>query len=133
MKEKEDLEKQIKQVSEGLYYISETDAEIFPFIGEKAEYVNAETIIKQTGKEGSVAVEERDFEDFFERLTAYQEWFGDEETEAADKFSKLKELLKANLRELKVFKLGEIEIDIFVVGLDSDNRLSGIKTEAVET
>ncbi len=38
-----------------------------------------------------------------------------------------------NLRNLKVFKVGKIQLDIYVVGLDAENRLLGIKTKAVET
>ena len=124
---------QIKKAARDLYYISETDAEISPFVGEKAECVTREAVLKQVCAERDTPIEERDFEEFFARLTAHQDWFGDEEIETAGKFSKLKELLETNLREIKVFKLGKIQIDIYVVGLDSENRLMGIKTEAVET
>lgn len=133
MKEKNSLKKQIEEAVNGLYYISETDAEIFPFIGKKAETVNAETILKQTNEDKCPKIEEKSFEEFFERLTSHQDWFGEDEIETANKFSKLRELLEANLSELKVFKIGEVEIDIYVVGLDSDGRLTGIKTAAVET
>ena len=127
----ETLAERIKNASEGLFYISETDAEILPFIGEQAEAVNAETILKQT--ESEAAVEERDFEDFFKRLTELQEWFGEEETANANKFAKLKDILQKNLRDLKVFKVGNIELDVYIVGLDANNIVTGIKTKAVET
>lgn len=127
----ETLAEQIKKVSAGLYYISETDAEIFPFTGDKAEAVSAETILQQIKKDAPV--EERDFENFFDRLTKMQEWFGDEEIKSANKYAHLKELLQKNLRAIKVFKIGRIEIDIYIVGLDVENRLMGIRTKAVET
>jgi hypothetical protein len=41
--------------------------------------------------------------------------------------------LKENLRDLKVYRIGRIEIDIYVIGIDSQNNLMGIKTKAVET
>lgn len=127
----ETLAEQIKKASKGLFYISETDAGILPFKGEKAQTVSAETILKQTKKDAPV--EERDFEDFFTRLTEMQEWFGDEEIRNANRYASLKELLQKNLRDLKVFKVGTIEIDIYIVGLDAENRLTGIQTKAVET
>lgn len=127
----ETLAERLRKVSKGLYYISETDAEIFPFVGEKAESVTPEIILKQT--EADAPVEERNFEDFFKRLTGMQNWFGEEEIANANKFSALKDLLEKNLRDLKVFKIGKIEIDIYVVGLDDQNILTGIKTKAVET
>ena len=127
----ETLAERIKKASEGLFYISETDAEILPFVGEETEKVNSETILKQTRSEAPV--EERDFENFFERLTRLQEWFGEEETENVKRFAKLKDILQRSLRDIKVFKVGSIEIDIYVVGLDSQNILTGIQTKAVET
>ena len=127
----ETLAERIKKACEGLFYISETDAEILPFIGEQAEAVNAETILKQI--KSDAAVEERDFEYFFKRLTELQEWFGEEETGNANKFANLKDLLQKNLKDIKVFKVGRIELDVYAVGLDANNILTGIQTKAVET
>ncbi|CAN5662563.1 nuclease A inhibitor family protein [soil metagenome] len=122
---------QIVETVKDVYYISETDSELFPFVGERAEDVSAEIILKQLGRNDPV--EERNFEDLFKRLTEIQEWFGDEETRTANRFSELKEILMKNLRSLKVFKIGRIEIDIYIVGLDADNILKGVWTKAVET
>jgi len=127
------LPEQIKKISEGLYYISEMDAEILPFVGEQAASVSREAVLSQTGSPTDSQVEERDFAGFFARLTETQDWFGDEETETAKKYVKLKELLEKNLRDLKVFKVGKINLDIYAVGLDSEGRLTGIKTKAIET
>lgn len=127
----ETLAERIEKAARGLYYISETDAEIAAFVGEKASVADAETLLRQI--KSIEPVEERDFEDFFRRLTEMREWFGEEETRNANKFNDLKHLLEENLRELKVFKVGKIEIDVFVVGLDKENVLTGIHTKAVET
>lgn len=127
------LIEQIKNSAAGLYYVSETDAEIYPFVGETAESVSREVILSQTKNQADVPVEEREFGQFFTRLTEIQDWFGDEEKETAKKYLVLKEVLEKNLRDLKVFKVGKIQLNIYVVGLDVENRLLGIKTEAVET
>jgi Nuclease A inhibitor-like protein len=127
------LSGQIEKIARGLYYISETDAEISPFRGTKAVGVTKEILLSQTGNAPDAPVEERNFEDFFKRLTKIEDWFGDEENKSAAKFRKLKELLERNLKDLKVFKVGRIEIDIYVVGLDKEGNLAGIKTKAVET
>jgi hypothetical protein len=132
-RQRTDVFEQIKAATEGLYYISETDAEILPFGGEKAEAASKETILAQTKAPADSQVEERDFAEFFARLTEIQDWFGDEEKETAQKFGQLKELLEKNLRDLKVFKIGKIQLDVYAVGLDAENNLIGIKTKAVET
>lgn len=122
---------QIKTIVKDLYYISESDSEIFPFVGEKATSVSADELLRQLGRTNPV--EERDFEDLFKRLTTMQEWFGNEETATANKFSELKEMLLKNLKDVKVFKVGKIEVDIYIVGLNSESILTGVWTKAVET
>ena len=127
----ETLAERIKKACEDLYYISETDAEIFPFVGEKADTTDAATLLRQI--KSDAPVEERDFEDLFQRLTEMQEWYGDEEIRSVNKFKDLRDLLKKNLRDIKVFKIGRIELDIYIVGLDEEDILTGVKTKAVET
>jgi hypothetical protein len=130
---KSDLPSLIKKIASGLYYMSETDAEILPFTGKKAQAVSSQEILKQSGSNLNSVIEEKDFIQFFDRLTQMQDWFGDEEKAAAANFNELKNLLEKNLKDLKYFKIGRIQIDIYVVGLDAENILTGIKTKAVET
>jgi hypothetical protein len=127
------LPQEIEKISQGLYYISETDAEILPFTGAKTDSVTRENLLSQIESKPDAPVEERDFAGFFARLTKIQDWFGDEESQTAIRFAELKELLERNLTDLKVFKVGRVELDIYVVGLDENGNLMGIKTKAVET
>lgn len=130
---KVNLAQQIKSAAEGLCYMSETDAEIFPFTGSKADSVTKENLLEQIGKPPDTPVEERDFGQMFERFIKIQDWYGDEEKATAEKFAALKSLLEKNLTDLKVFKVGRIELDIYFVGLDAEGRIAGIQTKAVET
>jgi hypothetical protein len=128
-----DFFSRLKEKTKGLIYISETDADIQPFIGETTERVSADSLLSQIGAESDGRIEEREFTDFFGRLTTMQDWFDDERREMTEQFTELEKLLTENLKDLKVFKVGEIEIDIYVVGLDKENRLAGVRTQAVET
>lgn len=127
-----DLNQQITESVAGLTYMSETDAELVAFAGQKADVVSVENLLLQIGRK-DCKVEEKGFYEFFEPLIKIQKWFGEEERKMTEKFVALKELLQQNLIGKKVFKIGKIEIDIFVVGLDKDNVLRGIQTKAVET
>ena len=131
--DREILSEHLKNASEGLYYISETDAELIPFIGEVAKDVSKEEMMRQTKTSSENPIEEIDFAKMFERLTNIQDWFGDEEKATAAKFAALKNILEKNLKGLKVFKIGKIELDIYFVGLNEQSILAGIKTKAVET
>jgi len=130
---KANLSEQIKNAAAGLWYMSETDAEIFPFTGSKAEAVTKENLLGQIGKPPDTPVEERGFDEMLARFVKIQDWFGDEEKATAGRFAALKSLLEKNLTDLKVFKVGLIEVDIYFVGLDTEGNLAGIQTKAVET
>lgn len=130
---KDILAESLKKATENLYYISETDAEIEPFFGQAAAAVTKEEILRQTGKSLDETIEERDFRQIFERLTKIQDWYSKEETANVERFTRLRKILLENLKDLKVFKIGRIELDVYFVGLDKEGKLAGVKTKAVET
>jgi len=130
---KPNLSEEIKRAAEGLWYISETDAEIFPFTGSKADSATKENLLKQIGKPSETPVEERGFDEMFARFIKIEDWFGEEEKATAERFGALKGLLENNLTDLKVFKVGRIELDIYFIGIDAEGNLAGIQTKAVET
>lgn len=113
--------------------MSETDAEILPFVGARAESVTAAAVLNQTETDKNSPIEEKDFSEFFAPLVAVEDWFGDEEKATVQKFEALKSLLEKNLRDLKFFKVGKVQIDIYIVGLDEQSILTGVQTKAVET
>jgi hypothetical protein len=122
------LMERISDASTGLTYTSETDAPIVPFFKAKGEGpMDASTLNDSQG------VEEASFSEFFERLTTEQDWFGEAEKKTAKKFAELQQLLEEDLRDLKVLRVGRIQIDIYVTGTDSDGNTVGFQTKAVET
>ena len=95
--------------------------------------MTAADLLAQTGHGADARVEERGFEEIFARLTRVYEGAGEEQVATARRFAALKSVMEAGLRDLKVFKVGKINVDIYMVGLDADGNLSGVQTKAVET
>lgn len=123
----------IKSLCNGLYYMSEIDAEILPFVGGKVKKLTREKFAEEIGVTDHSKIEERDFDSFFKRLVEIKDWFGEEEKKMAKRFSELRDFLIQNLSDLRVFRIGRIEIDIYVVGIDIAGKIVGFKTKAVET
>ena len=123
----------LEKATDALFYISETDAEIVPFIGREVDAVTTEAIVELAGAETDAPVEVISADVFFERLTTHKDWFGDREKKRAERFAKVHEILKAELTEMAVVRIGRVRIDIIVAGRDRDGRLAGIRTRAVET
>lgn len=128
-----ELIKEISAAVDGLVYISETDAPIFPFTGRQSIGEKKDVLLAEIGLDPDTEVEERGFDEMFARFVTIKEWFNDRQREDAVRFQMLKTLLEENLTDLTVFKIGTIRREIFFVGVDSDGRLTGIRTTAVET
>lgn len=129
----DDAYEQIAEAAEGLIFISETDAPIEPFRWEKANEVTEQVVRKMANVEADTPVEETEAETFFSKLIVKKEWFGDRETERAERFAELYDVLHANLRGLRVFRFGRIQVSFYIVGLDAEGCLAGVMTKAVET
>ncbi len=49
------------------------------------------------------------------------------------RFLALQKVLETNLHDIKVYKVGTINIDVYVVGQAADGTYEGIHTKVVET
>jgi nuclease A inhibitor-like protein len=123
----------MRDLARGLTYVSESDFPIDVFLSEKASAVTVDDVIAMAGRKSSEVVEEISLSDFFEKLTTVHDWYGPKEKDRCERFRKLQEYLEQVLKDLHVFRIGKIQIDIYIVGLTGDGRLAGLKTKAVET
>ena len=71
--------------------------------------------------------------DFWEPVTTVEAWFGDEEKANAAQFQKLQKTLDILLTERQVFRVGQTEIDVYLLGKPKDGPRVGLKTKVVET
>jgi hypothetical protein len=78
-------------------------------------------------------VEELSVDEFFEPITDVQDWFSDEENRAAKQMTQVRELLEKDLTDLKVFKIGHAEKDLYLLGLTKEGQRVGLKTKVTET
>lgn len=74
-----------------------------------------------------------DIDSFFSRAITPQDWHEDEEKAVVAKFQKLLEVIKSNLKNPQVYRLGKIEIDVYIIGETQRGNLAGLSTKVVET
>lgn len=127
------LREQLTSVCRGLIYTSETDSKVDPFFGCKTKSITKKIVLEMTGSQTSSHIDEVGFDKFFERLTAEREWYVTAQRKNAKGFAKLKKLLESELKKIRVFRIGRIRIDTYVVGIDCEGNIAGVKTFAVET
>lgn len=113
----------LAQASKGLLFPSETDAEIEPFTWKGDDELTAERFLAEAGYEADIAVEETSLQSFFRAVPS----------EERAKFDKLAETLRQNLSDVTVYKIGEVEKSVFIVGRTQAGTWAGLKTKVVET
>jgi hypothetical protein len=127
------LSDRLKSLTEDLSYQSESDYPVEPYVRGASEGApSAKEFAK--GREGDdAAVRELDFDSFFGNYTDEQDGWGDEERAVAKKFQALVAFLKESLKDIKVYRVGDVEADVYIVGKTASGDFAGVKTKIVET
>lgn len=125
----------LQRLTEGLLWMSEIDEPFETFCWDKElvmELTHAR-LLQLTGHPADTPVERVDVDDFFAAATEEQEWFGDKERETAARYRELLVMLRQMLRDLRVYRVGEVEVAIYIVGQIETGDWVGLATKALET
>ena len=120
----------LSQLADGLLFPSESEFPLEPFTWESAT-IFPRTILTRSQKPADTAIESVALEDFFAPVVTDEDWFEDEDRQVAQRFRDLQTAI-ATLENVQVFKLGTIEIDVYIVGAIGAD-IVGLKTTIVET
>ncbi len=124
----------LKSATDGLLMMSEAEYPFEAFLwANTTDFPTPEQLLQQTKHPQNTSVEVVPFTDFFRESTTEQDWHGEEEKNLVAKFKKLVETLKINLTNLQVYRLGKIEVDVYIVGQTATGNLAGLATKVVET
>ena len=131
MKTDEQIVEELREATRGLMFMSESD---YPFEVVRWEAEPTHDFLRAlTGSDASAPVEERSAQDFFRVAASEADWKGEAELASARKFQALVRLLEENLKDLRVFRVGEINIPVYVVGHGPSGDWLGVSTRVVET
>ncbi|MDX2214624.1 MAG: nuclease A inhibitor family protein [Oculatellaceae cyanobacterium bins.114] len=124
----------LRDAVDDLYYMSESDRpfEVWSWSGQSVP-LNSDSLLQGLGKPHDSQVEERSLDTFFERLMREQDWQSDQERAIAQRFRRLFDLIAQNLTNTNVYRIGDIEIDIYIVGQTELGDWIVLHTQAVET
>ncbi len=120
----------LSTLSKDLLFPSESEYPLEPFTWESAT-LTPETILTRSLKPSDTPIESITLKEFFAQVIADQDWYDDEDREIAQRFRELKAAI-ATLENVQVFKVGAVEIDVYIVGAIGPD-LVGLKTTVIET
>jgi|SRR6476646_6588251 len=123
----------LQQSVEGLLCMSESEAPFEAFLWDVQPPITPEMVLQQTQHPSDAPFETVSLEQFFEVATEEQDWYGPEEQEQAKKYQHLVEVIKNNLSDVQVYKIGKTKIDVYILGMIASGQIAGISTQVVET
>ena len=108
---------QLKKVSAGLLVMSESDYPFEIIQWDGSIEINPEFLRSLTNEPAESRVEETSLEQFL----------------AHGQFEHLERFLRKHLTDLKVYKVGEIRIPVYIVGKSPGGSWLGLSTRVIET
>ena len=133
MKSDEQLLEEFGRASAGLMFMSEAD---YPFETVRRDgpaEPTPQALREMAGAGADAPVEVQSLERFFRAATAEPDWKGERERAEAKRYRGLARLLRENLEDLKVYRVGEINLAVFVLGRSACGNWLGVSTRVVET
>lgn len=131
----EALLKQLHEAAHGLLYPSETDApfEAFAWQNIKDDFFSIEKLLLVTRHKRDTPVEGLELEEFFAPQSRIEEWMDDTERTTAERFQNLHDTLQHLLSDISVYRVGVVNVDVYIVGKTDDGYYAGVSTKIVET
>jgi hypothetical protein len=125
---------QFQSAIEGLYFPSETDYPFEVALWQEEEAPTVENLLEQTEHPLDSPVETVELREFFHPVLQEQDWHSEEERSIVQKFRNLVELIEQTLSTVKVYQVGSIEVDVYIVGYDeTSGNWVILLTKMVET
>lgn len=122
----------LKQASDGLHWHSESDYPFTTIYWENVDYINNK-LLQATDCTPDTTIEVRELDKFFSQATAEEDWYNDEEMTECKRYRELVHLLKTNLSNIKVYRVGEVEVNCYILGQTEQGAIAGLSTISVET
>ena len=123
----------LDRACDGLLFMSESDYPFESFYWEFKGTLTPEKVIELAHEMEDAKVKELTLDGFFKNAVAEESWFDSEEIRIARRFQNLVDTLKRNLEDIKVYRVGFAEAEVYIVGKPEIGGYAGLSTHVVQT
>lgn len=124
-----ELQSQLSQKVSGLLFPSESESPIQTVVFEK----NPLDALKEQYPAKADQIVSADFAEFYDKYAVKKDYQSEARKQFADHLAQALDLMKHNLKNIEVYRIGDVNIDIFILGQDSAGKWTGLQTSVVET
>ena len=130
------LRERLESAAAGLVYSSESDRPFeFFFLPRRndVEPLSSATFARQLGVASGTPMEERSLDNFLARHTHRSDAYDARAQAIRPRYERLQATLESSLSDVRVFRVGRVEVACYVVGRDPEGNIAWLRTVAVET
>src|SRR3989304_7390241 len=110
----------LTQASQGLLMPSESEYPFEVFTWKDMVELTPEKILELTHYPPPTSIEEVELDYFFRNVAGEKDWHDELQKENVAKFQNLVQVIKDNLAEIRVYRIGTIEVNVYIVGKTND-------------
>ncbi|NJK35038.1 MAG: nuclease [Oscillatoriales cyanobacterium SM2_2_1] len=118
---------ELQPVCTNLLMPSESEYPIEPVVRQESSW---EAILQGFG---AAPMEETTLEQLLAKIAFPQEWHDSQQQQLVSRFQALMETLQAHLSQIRVFRVGAIEVRVYILGQTTDGAIAGVQTTLIET
>jgi hypothetical protein len=124
----------LTNASSGLLMPSESDYPFTAFTWTNAakQRLTTTRLLKLTAHAPNTTVEVVDLRTFFRNVAYPQPWHDRQQAMTVKRFQRLVKVLQQHLTDIRVYRIGTIQVDAYIVGR-CGNNLAGLSTTLIET
>ncbi|WP_309738557.1 MULTISPECIES: nuclease A inhibitor family protein [unclassified Chamaesiphon] len=120
-----------KQTTADLLWSSESDYPFEIVTWERGVDITPPALFSKLAPD--LSIEQITLADLFTPVLAVEDWYEAAELAQVQRYTELHHAIETNLTDVAVFRVGEVEIAIYIVGKTPDLDVVGLKTHVVET
>ena len=124
------IQNKLESAAGGLLMMSESDYP-FEYLNTNERQLNSALALKLTQKPEGTPVEQTTIEHLLRNLI--DPTSGSVNIATAQRFQQLMAALKQELSNLTVYRVGEVQVQVFILGLTADGTVGGMRTMLIET
>ena len=129
MRSDEEILTELARAADGLWYMSESDYPLEAVRLEGPDEPSHDRLRRFAGAGADARVETRSLEEFFRDAAAVRA--GERPTHAS--FGGVLRALRENLTDIRVYRIGAVNIAVYVLGRSPGGGWLGVSTRVVET
>ena len=124
---------ELSQACDALMWLSESDYPWQVVSWRNEDKIDCQTLLQHYEYHPETKVSTKTLDSFFQNATTEQEWHDETEKAEVKRYQNLYSWLKNNLRDIQVFLVGEIEIDVYLLGRANQDKVVGLSTKMIQT